>query len=52
MVIAYSKSKDKALISVNNNNSDDKSRYEQTKRELAAKEWSDMDVYADAKLVI
>jgi GrpB-like predicted nucleotidyltransferase (UPF0157 family) len=30
-------------------NSDDKSRYEQVKRELAAKEWSDMNAYADAK---
>jgi len=30
-------------------NADDRSRYEQTKRELAAKEWSDMDAYANAK---
>jgi GrpB-like predicted nucleotidyltransferase (UPF0157 family) len=30
-------------------NSDDRSRYEQAKRELAAKEWSDMNAYADAK---
>jgi GrpB-like predicted nucleotidyltransferase (UPF0157 family) len=30
-------------------NPDDRSRYEQTKRELAAKEWADMDAYADAK---
>jgi GrpB-like predicted nucleotidyltransferase (UPF0157 family) len=30
-------------------NIDDRRRYEQTKRELAAKEWSDMDAYADAK---
>lgn len=30
-------------------NRDDRSRYEQTKRELAAKEWSDMNAYADAK---
>jgi GrpB-like predicted nucleotidyltransferase (UPF0157 family) len=30
-------------------NSDDRRRYEQTKRELAAKEWPDMNAYADAK---
>jgi GrpB-like predicted nucleotidyltransferase (UPF0157 family) len=30
-------------------NADDRSRYEQTKCELAAKEWSDMNAYADAK---
>ncbi len=30
-------------------NSDDRSRYERTKRELAAREWPDMDAYADAK---
>jgi GrpB-like predicted nucleotidyltransferase (UPF0157 family) len=30
-------------------NIDDRSRYERTKRELAAKEWSDMNEYADAK---
>lgn len=30
-------------------NSDDRSRYEQAKRELAAKEWYDMNAYADAK---
>ncbi|HXQ74638.1 MAG TPA: GrpB family protein [Pyrinomonadaceae bacterium] len=30
-------------------NIDDRSRYEQTKRELAAKEWSDMNEYANAK---
>ena len=30
-------------------NTDDRSRYEQTKRELAAKDWSDMNAYADAK---
>jgi GrpB-like predicted nucleotidyltransferase (UPF0157 family) len=30
-------------------NIDDRSRYERTKRELAAKEWSDMNAYADAK---
>jgi GrpB-like predicted nucleotidyltransferase (UPF0157 family) len=30
-------------------NSDDRSRYEQVKRELAAKEWPDMNAYADAK---
>jgi len=30
-------------------NADDRNRYEQTKRELAAKEWSDMDAYANAK---
>jgi len=30
-------------------NVDDRRRYEQTKRELAAKEWSDMNAYADAK---
>jgi GrpB-like predicted nucleotidyltransferase (UPF0157 family) len=29
--------------------SDDRRRYEQTKRELATKEWSDMNAYADAK---
>ena len=30
-------------------NTDDRRRYEQTKRELAAKEWSDMNAYAEAK---
>ena len=30
-------------------NTDDRRRYEQTKRELAAKEWADMNAYADAK---
>jgi GrpB-like predicted nucleotidyltransferase (UPF0157 family) len=30
-------------------NVDDRQRYEQTKRELAAKEWSHMDAYANAK---
>jgi GrpB-like predicted nucleotidyltransferase (UPF0157 family) len=30
-------------------NRDDRSRYEQLKRELAAKEWPDMNAYADAK---
>ena len=30
-------------------NSDDRRRYEQTKRELGAKEWSDMNAYAEAK---
>ena len=30
-------------------NIDDRRRYEQTKRELAAKDWSDMNAYADAK---
>ena len=30
-------------------NIDDRRRYEQTKRELAAREWSDMNAYADAK---
>ncbi|MBO0861360.1 MAG: GrpB family protein [Chloracidobacterium sp.] len=30
-------------------NGDDRSRYEQIKRELAVKEWSDMNAYADAK---
>jgi GrpB-like predicted nucleotidyltransferase (UPF0157 family) len=30
-------------------NSDDRNRYEQTKRELAAKDWPDMNAYADAK---
>ena len=30
-------------------NSDDRSRYERTKRELAANEWPDMNAYADAK---
>ena len=30
-------------------NIDDRHRYEQTKRELAAKEWPDMNAYADAK---
>jgi GrpB-like predicted nucleotidyltransferase (UPF0157 family) len=30
-------------------NADDRRRYEQTKRELAAKEWCDMDAYAEAK---
>jgi GrpB-like predicted nucleotidyltransferase (UPF0157 family) len=30
-------------------NSDDRRRYEQVKRELAAKEWPDMNAYADAK---
>jgi len=28
---------------------DDRSRYERTKRELAAREWPDMNAYADAK---
>jgi GrpB-like predicted nucleotidyltransferase (UPF0157 family) len=31
------------------NNADDRKRYEQTKRELAAKEWLDMNAYAAAK---
>ncbi|HKC63170.1 MAG TPA: GrpB family protein [Pyrinomonadaceae bacterium] len=31
------------------NNRDDRTRYEQTKRELASKEWSDMNAYAEAK---
>lgn len=30
-------------------NIDDRRRYEQTKRELAAKDWPDMNAYADAK---
>jgi GrpB-like predicted nucleotidyltransferase (UPF0157 family) len=30
-------------------NIDDRRRYEETKRELAASEWSDMDAYAEAK---
>jgi GrpB-like predicted nucleotidyltransferase (UPF0157 family) len=30
-------------------NMDDRRRYEQTKRELAAREWSDIDAYAKAK---
>jgi GrpB-like predicted nucleotidyltransferase (UPF0157 family) len=30
-------------------NTDDRSHYEQTKRELASKEWPDMNAYADAK---
>lgn len=30
-------------------NSDDRSRYERTKRELAAREWPDMNDYAEAK---
>ena len=30
-------------------NSDDRRRYEQVKRELAAKEWPDMNAYAEAK---
>lgn len=30
-------------------NSDDRRRYEQRKRELAAQEWSDMNAYAEAK---
>jgi GrpB-like predicted nucleotidyltransferase (UPF0157 family) len=30
-------------------NIDDRRRYEQTKRELAAKDWFDMNAYADAK---
>jgi GrpB-like predicted nucleotidyltransferase (UPF0157 family) len=30
-------------------NTDDRRRYEQTKRELAAQEWSDMNAYAAAK---
>ena len=30
-------------------NADDRRRYEQTKRELAAREWSDMNAYAAAK---
>ena len=30
-------------------NSDDRTRYERTKRELAAREWPDMNAYAEAK---
>ena len=30
-------------------NADDRTRYEQTKRALAAQEWTDMNAYADAK---
>jgi len=30
-------------------NTDDKNRYERTKRELAANAWSDMNAYAEAK---
>jgi len=30
-------------------NIDDRCRYEQAKRELAAKDWSDMNAYAEAK---
>jgi GrpB-like predicted nucleotidyltransferase (UPF0157 family) len=30
-------------------NGDDRARYEQTKRELAAREWPDMNAYAEAK---
>lgn len=30
-------------------NPDDRSRYEETKRELATREWPDMNAYADAK---
>ena len=30
-------------------NADDRTRYEQTKRELAGKEWPDMNAYAEAK---
>ncbi|HWW74689.1 MAG TPA: GrpB family protein, partial [Pyrinomonadaceae bacterium] len=30
-------------------NVDDRRRYEQTKRELAAREWPDMNAYAEAK---
>ncbi len=30
-------------------NADDRSRYERTKRELAAREWPDMNAYAEAK---
>ena len=30
-------------------NTDDRRRYERTKRELAAREWSDMNAYAEAK---
>lgn len=30
-------------------NADDRRRYEQMKRELAAKDWTDMNAYADAK---
>lgn len=30
-------------------NADDRRRYERTKRELAAKDWPDMNAYADAK---
>lgn len=33
-------------------NADDRHRYEQTKRELAAREWPDMNAYADAKTEI
>ena len=33
-------------------NADDRRRYERTKRELASKEWPDMNAYADAKTQI
>ena len=33
-------------------NIDDRRRYEQTKRELATKEWSDMNEYAEAKSTV
>jgi GrpB-like predicted nucleotidyltransferase (UPF0157 family) len=33
-------------------NSDDRTRYEQTKRQLATQDWSDMNAYAQAKTVV
>jgi GrpB-like predicted nucleotidyltransferase (UPF0157 family) len=33
-------------------NSDDRTRYEQTKRQLATQDWSDMDAYAQGKTVV
>lgn len=39
----------KGLLWQMNHYSDDRRRYERVKRELAAKEWSDMNAYADAK---
>jgi GrpB-like predicted nucleotidyltransferase (UPF0157 family) len=33
-------------------NSDDRNRYEQTKRQLATQDWSDMNAYAQAKTLV
>jgi GrpB-like predicted nucleotidyltransferase (UPF0157 family) len=33
-------------------NSDDRNRYEQTKRQLATQDWSDMNAYAQGKTLV